>query len=250
MLKVRLASRRKSSAGKPLQNWGGKVLGEDRGVVHRAAFGGRHVPVCRPGLAAGRRWKSSTPTCHGLRRRPEGAILSGRQVSAFDLSRLERVRRCWPSHQAGAACRNRCATGSTFSAAKSVLPRAGEMLVETFPRGRQELPGVLPVRRAAGAPDAGHAADPAAGAGWACGPLGFVASDYALSVWCLRDMSLMPSRQDSCRSAQLFDEDMLGDDLDAWLDESMLMKRTFRNCAIIAGLIERAGRDRRSRAGR
>jgi len=32
---------------------------------------------------------------------------------------------------------------------------------------------------------------------------------------------------------------MLGDDLEAWLDESALMKRTFRNCAIIAGLIER-----------
>jgi ATP-dependent Lhr-like helicase len=37
----------------------------------------------------------------------------------------------------------------------------------------------------------------------------------------------------------LFDEDMLGDDLDAWLAESALYKRTFRNCAIIAGLIER-----------
>jgi len=38
---------------------------------------------------------------------------------------------------------------------------------------------------------------------------------------------------------KLFDEDMLGDDLDAWLAESNLYKRTFRNCAIIAGLIER-----------
>ena len=32
---------------------------------------------------------------------------------------------------------------------------------------------------------------------------------------------------------------MLGDDLEAWLAESSLMKRTFRMCAIIAGLIER-----------
>ena len=38
---------------------------------------------------------------------------------------------------------------------------------------------------------------------------------------------------------ELFDQDMLGDDLEAWLAESALMKRTFRNCAIIAGLIER-----------
>ena len=37
----------------------------------------------------------------------------------------------------------------------------------------------------------------------------------------------------------LFDSDMLGDDLEAWLAESALMKRTFRNCAIISGLIAR-----------
>ena len=28
------------------------------------------------------------------------------------------------------------------------------------------------------------------------------------------------------------------DDLEAWLDESFMLKRTFRNCAVIAGLIE------------
>ncbi len=39
--------------------------------------------------------------------------------------------------------------------------------------------------------------------------------------------------------SRLFDEDMLGDDLEAWLDESYLLKRTFRNCAVISGLIER-----------
>ena len=37
----------------------------------------------------------------------------------------------------------------------------------------------------------------------------------------------------------LFDQDMLGDDLDAWLAESSLMKRTFRMAAVISGLIER-----------
>jgi len=40
-------------------------------------------------------------------------------------------------------------------------------------------------------------------------------------------------------SAKLFDEDMFGEDLDAWLAESSLMKRSFRVCAIISGLIER-----------
>ena len=37
----------------------------------------------------------------------------------------------------------------------------------------------------------------------------------------------------------LFDPDMLGDDLEAWLAESALMKRTFRTCALISGLIAR-----------
>jgi len=32
---------------------------------------------------------------------------------------------------------------------------------------------------------------------------------------------------------------MLGDDLEAWLAESNMMKSAFRNCAIIAGLVER-----------
>jgi ATP-dependent helicase Lhr and Lhr-like helicase len=32
---------------------------------------------------------------------------------------------------------------------------------------------------------------------------------------------------------------MLGDDLEAWMADSYLLKRTFRNCALIAGLIEK-----------
>jgi ATP-dependent Lhr-like helicase len=54
----------------------------------------------------------------------------------------------------------------------------------------------------------------------------------------VRDLSLAVS---SGRIAlgRLFDEDMMGDDLEAWMAESALMKRTFRNAAIIAGLIER-----------
>jgi ATP-dependent Lhr-like helicase len=69
-------------------------------------------------------------------------------------------------------------------------------------------------------------------------PIGFVANDYALAVWGIGDVAALA---DSGRLdlAQLFDEDMLGDDLEAWLAESALMKRTFRVCAVIAGLIER-----------
>ncbi len=69
-------------------------------------------------------------------------------------------------------------------------------------------------------------------------PLGFVANDYALAIWGLGDSGLKIARGELSLAA-LFDVDMLGDDLEAWLAESALMKRTFRNCAIIAGLIER-----------
>ena len=69
-------------------------------------------------------------------------------------------------------------------------------------------------------------------------PMGFVANDYGLSVWGLRDIGLMVEQGKLTLDA-LFAQDMLGDDLEAWLDESALMKRTFRDCAMISGLIEK-----------
>ncbi len=63
-------------------------------------------------------------------------------------------------------------------------------------------------------------------------PLGFVATDYVLGIWGLRP----PTK---AQLDQLFDEDMLGDDLEAWMDESSMLRRSFRNVAVIAGLIER-----------
>ena len=61
-------------------------------------------------------------------------------------------------------------------------------------------------------------------------PLGFVATDYVLGIW---------SANRPTDVAALFDQDMLGDDLEAWMAESSMLKRTFRNVAVIAGLIER-----------
>ncbi len=57
-------------------------------------------------------------------------------------------------------------------------------------------------------------------------------------MWALNDMGEM-IEEGRLDLAKLFDADMLGDDLDAWLAESNLMKRSFRVCAIISGLIER-----------
>src|SRR4029453_18726715 len=61
-------------------------------------------------------------------------------------------------------------------------------------------------------------------------PMGFVATDYVLAVWSPKPAPDLDA---------LFDQDMLGDDLEAWMDESSMLKRTFRAVAVIAGLIER-----------
>jgi len=114
---------------------------------------------------------------------------------------------------------------------RSLIPQAGQLLVETFPRASRfylvcypfegrlahQTLGMLVTRRLERL---------------RLQPTGFSANEYALAVWGRRDMADIDLNM-------LFDEDMLGDDLDAWLAESNLYKRTFRNCAVIAGLIER-----------
>ena len=112
---------------------------------------------------------------------------------------------------------------------RSQLPGTDDLLVETFPRngrwflvaycfeGRNahQTLGMLLTRRMER---------------FGCGPLGFVATDYVIAVW---------SAYEPQDIAQLFEQDMLGDDLEAWMAESSMLRRTFRNVAVIAGLIER-----------
>lgn len=120
---------------------------------------------------------------------------------------------------------------------RSLLPGRENLLVETFMRGGRaylvaypfegrlahQTLGMLLTRRLERA---------------RMKPLGFVANDYGLAVWGLRDLGLVEAREPGFVE-RLFAQDMLGDDLEEWLEESMLMKRTFRYCAVIAGLIER-----------
>lgn len=120
---------------------------------------------------------------------------------------------------------------------RSLLPPANDLLVETFPRAAKNYLVCYPFE--------GRLAHQTLGMlltrrleRWGLKPLGFVANEYALAVWGLGDMGLRIAKG-GLSLAELFAEDMLGDDLEAWLDESALMKRTFRTCAIIAGLIER-----------
>ncbi len=74
-------------------------------------------------------------------------------------------------------------------------------------------------------------------------PLGFVCNDYALAVWAMNPLG-------GVDLDDLFAEDMLGDDLEAWLAESFMMKRAFKGCAIIAGLIERRFPGQQQKSGR
>ncbi len=120
---------------------------------------------------------------------------------------------------------------------KSVLPGTDELLIETFPRGNRFYMVAYPFE--------GRLAHQTLGMlltrrleRMGVHPLGFVATDYSLGLWGLKDMGAMIGAG-KLSLTRLFDEDMLGDDLEAWLDESYLLKRTFRNCAVISGLIER-----------
>jgi ATP-dependent Lhr-like helicase len=112
---------------------------------------------------------------------------------------------------------------------RSKLPGPNNLLVETFPRGgrwymvaycfegRQahQTLGMLLTKRLER---------------FGFGPLGFVATDYVLATW-----SVYPPTN----IAALFEQDMLGDDLEAWMLESSMLRRTFRNVAVISGLIQR-----------
>ena len=118
---------------------------------------------------------------------------------------------------------------------KSALPARGDLLVETFPRGDRHYMVAYPFEGRLAHQTLGMLLTrrlDRAGAR----PLGFVATDYALAIWGLDDLGAFFRKK--LPLSQLFDEDMLGDDLDAWLNESWMLKRTFRNCAVIAGLIE------------
>ncbi|MDE4916063.1 DEAD/DEAH box helicase [Methylobacterium sp. 092160098-2] len=120
---------------------------------------------------------------------------------------------------------------------RSVLPGERDLLVETFPRGKRYYLTAFPFE--------GRLAHQTLGMLLTrrlerdgLRPLGFAANDYGIAIWTTRDVSERAAR-DPDFIGDLFAVDMLGDDLEAWLDESAMMKRTFRQCAVIAGLIER-----------
>jgi ATP-dependent Lhr-like helicase len=112
---------------------------------------------------------------------------------------------------------------------RSKLPGPNNLLVETFPRGGRwymvaycfegrnahQTLGMLLTKRLER---------------FGFRPLGFVATDYVLATWSINEPTDV---------ARLFEQDMLGDDLEAWMAESSMLRRTFRHVAVIAGLIPR-----------
>ena len=112
---------------------------------------------------------------------------------------------------------------------RSHLPGPGRLLVESFPHSRLEYTafytfegwnanqslGMLITRRME---DRGLA------------PLGFVANDYALAVWGLEPVA---------DPAALLSPDILTHEFIDWVQQSYLLRRAFREVAVISGLVER-----------
>ncbi|MED5543692.1 MAG: ligase-associated DNA damage response DEXH box helicase [Pseudomonadota bacterium] len=112
---------------------------------------------------------------------------------------------------------------------RSHLPAPGRLLVESFPHrdlaytafytfegwnANQSL-GMLITRRME---DRG------------LGPLGFVATDYTLIVWSLKAVA---------EPAALLSPDILTHEFVDWVQQSYLLRRAFREVALISGLVER-----------
>ncbi|RIV77542.1 ligase-associated DNA damage response DEXH box helicase [Pelagerythrobacter aerophilus] len=112
---------------------------------------------------------------------------------------------------------------------RSRLPGPGELLVESFPHAKKHYSvyytfegwnanqslGMLITRRME---DRGLL------------PGGFVANDYSLAVWGLKPVA---------DPAPLLSPDILAHEFVDWVQDSHLLRRAFREVAVIAGLVER-----------
>jgi ATP-dependent Lhr-like helicase len=112
---------------------------------------------------------------------------------------------------------------------RSVLPEPEELLVETFPHEKRHFMvaysfegwnahqslGMLLLRRMESA---------------GLKPLGFVSNDYALACYGLEPVT---------DPQALFSADLLEDEFVEWVQGSNLLKRAFREVAVIGGLVER-----------
>lgn len=116
-----------------------------------------------------------------------------------------------------------------MQARRSVLPTPNELLIESFPRdglhymvtysfegwnAHQSLAMLITKRMDA----------------MGLQPVGFVCSDYAFAIWSLQPVA---------DPRPLFSPDILRDEFIDWVEQSALLKRAFREVAVISGLVER-----------
>ena len=146
---------------------------------------------------------------------------------------------CWPIRSAGRRCPTRSPTGCGCRRDKSVLPKRGDLLVETFPRGNRfymvaypfegrlahQTLGMLLTRRLE---RAGARAARLRRHRLCARRLG------ARATWarCSTQGQAVARRRCSTRTCWATTS------TPGWRD-SWLLKRTFRNCALISGLIEK-----------
>jgi ATP-dependent Lhr-like helicase len=237
MLKVRLVRSRGGSSGSTgALGRGGRMLGEIEeyfieGLVvgDTFVFGGEIVRY--EALAEDQVYVS--------RANDKDAKVPSYMGGKFPLSTYlaERVRKLLADKRAWNSLPDQVREWLSLQSHFSRVPDVRELMVETFPRGNKhylicypfegrlahQTLGMLLTRRLERA---------------RARPLGFVANEYAVAIWGLGDLSFM-IRHGRLDLNALFSSDMLGDDLEAWLAESALMKRMFRNCALISGLIPR-----------
>lgn len=116
---------------------------------------------------------------------------------------------------------------------RSVMPSKDGLLVETFTRGKKKAKRHFMVAYTF----EGRNAHQTLGfllsrrmQRFGYKPLGFVATDYALAIWCMNPIE---------RVDHLFSEEIMLYDLHEWLEDTPLLKRNFRDVAVISGLIER-----------
>lgn len=116
-----------------------------------------------------------------------------------------------------------------MQAYRSQMPTPGQLLVETFPHDKRHYMVIYPFE--------GWNAHQSLGMlvtrrmeSRGLMPMGFVASDYALGVWSLKPIT---------DPEPLFSADILTDEFVEWVESSYLLKRAFREVAVISGLVER-----------
>ncbi|MFC2966477.1 ligase-associated DNA damage response DEXH box helicase [Acidimangrovimonas pyrenivorans] len=166
-------------------------------------------------------------------RNPKLAVFSGTKFATSTLLARRILDLLQPAHRD--ALPRHTADWLALQSQVSRLPEADSLLIESFPhegrehlclygfagRNAQQTLGLLLTKRME--EEGLH-------------PLGFVATDYATLIWGL-DAVTDP--------APLLAPEGLRVGLDSWLAGNAVMKRTFRNAAVIAGLIDRVTQGQR-----